>query len=83
MRLLDPTTGEAPLLLDDAFTRFDAKRLQLAFGILSEVAPERQVVLFTEDEGMVRRAEESGAACTVIRLPAPTARAQGAPAAVV
>jgi DNA repair exonuclease SbcCD ATPase subunit len=83
VRLLDPTTGEAPLLLDDAFTRFDAKRLQLAFGILSEVATERQVVLFTEDEGMVRRAEQSGAACSVIRLPAPTARAQSTPAAIL
>ena len=83
VRLLDATTGEAPLLLDDAFTRFDAKRLQLAFGILSEVASERQVVLFTEDEGMVRRAQESGAACSVIRLPVPTARAQSTPATVL
>jgi DNA repair exonuclease SbcCD ATPase subunit len=75
VRLLDPTTGEAPLLLDDAFTRFDARRLKSAFGILADTALERQVVLFTEDEGMVRRAEELGVACTVIRLPAPAARA--------
>lgn len=83
VRLLDPTTGEAPLLLDDAFTRFDAKRLRLAFGILSEVALERQVVLFSEDEDMVRVAEELGIACAVIRLPAPATRAETPGAAVL
>lgn len=74
VRLLDPTTGEAPLLLDDAFTRFDAKRLRLAFGILAEVASERQVVLFSEDEGMVSVAEGLGIRCAVVRLPAPAGR---------
>lgn len=83
VRLLDPTTGEAPLLLDDAFTRFDAKRLKLAFGILAEVASERQVVLFSEDEGMMRRADELGVACTIIRLPAPIARAERTEAAIL
>lgn len=83
VRLLDPTTGEAPLLLDDAFTRFDVKRLRLAFGILSEVALERQVVLFSEDEDMVRVAEELGIACAVIRLPAPATRAETPGAAVL
>lgn len=83
VRLLDPTTGEAPLLLDDAFTRFDAKRLNLAFGILAEVAAERQVVLFTEDEGMVRRADELSIGCTVIRLPAPTARTESTETAIL
>lgn len=76
VRLLDPTTGEAPLLLDDAFTRFDAKRLRLAFGVLSEVASERQVVLFTEDEGMINIAEDLKIPCSVIRLPAPAIRAE-------
>lgn len=76
VRLLDPTTGEAPLLLDDAFTRFDAKRLRLAFGVLSEIASERQVVLFTEDEGMIDIAEDLKIPCAVIRLPAPAIRAE-------
>lgn len=75
VRLLDPATGEAPLLLDDAFTRFDADRLRSAFEILAEVAAERQVVLFTEDEGMVRIAGDLGVRCAVIRLPAPSTRA--------
>jgi DNA repair exonuclease SbcCD ATPase subunit len=75
VRLLDPTTGEAPLLLDDALTRFDRKRLQLAFGLLAEVAAERQVVLFSEDEGMVDVAQALGIKCAVIRLPGPAARA--------
>lgn len=76
VRLLDPTTGEAPLLLDDAFTRFDAKRLRLAFGVLAEAASERQVVLFTEDEGMIDIAEDLKIPCSLIRLPAPAIRAE-------
>lgn len=76
VRLLDPTTGEAPLLLDDAFTRFDAKRLRLAFGVLAEVASERQVVLFTEDEDMIDIAEDLKIPCSLIRLPAPAIRAE-------
>lgn len=76
VRLLDPTTGEAPLLLDDAFTRFDAKRLRLAFGVLSEIALERQVVLFTEDEGMVGVGEDLRIPFSVIRLPLPAMRAE-------
>lgn len=76
VRMLDPTTGEAPLLLDDAFTRFDADRLRSAFEILAEVAAERQVVLFTEDEAMVRIAEELGVRYAVIRLPAPSTRVE-------
>jgi uncharacterized protein YhaN len=74
VRLLDPTTGEAPLLLDDAFTRFDAKRLRLAFGVLSDIASERQVVLFTEDEGMIAVGEDLRIPFSVIRLPSPTMR---------
>lgn len=74
VRLLDPTTGEAPLLLDDAFTRLDANRLRLAFGVLAEVASERQVMLFTEDENMICIAKDLGIPCSVIRLPAPAFR---------
>ena len=38
---------EAPLVLDDAFVRFDDKRLQAALTILQQQAASRQVILFT------------------------------------
>ena len=38
---------EAPLVLDDAFVRFDDKRLQAALNILQQQAGKKQVILFT------------------------------------
>ena len=38
---------EAPLVLDDAFVRFDDKRLQAALDILQQQAEKKQVILFT------------------------------------
>jgi hypothetical protein len=76
VRLLDPTTGEAPLLLDDPFARFDGERLRLALHVLRDVAAERQVVLFSEDPALVKEAEEICRHCAVIRLKAPLARAR-------
>lgn len=40
-------TPEAPLVLDDAFVRFDDQRLEKAMKILREEAQDKQVVLFT------------------------------------
>ena len=40
-------TPDAPLILDDAFVRFDDTRLQAALGLLKEIAEEKQVILFT------------------------------------
>lgn len=40
-------TPDAPLILDDAFVRFDDTRLQAALGLLQELAEEKQVILFT------------------------------------
>lgn len=74
--LLDPTTGEAPLLLDDPFARFDETRLRLALHVLRDVAAERQVVLFSEDAAIVEEAREICKGCAVISLPQPLARAR-------
>ena len=38
---------DAPLVLDDAFVRFDDKRLQAALDILQQQAKKKQVILFT------------------------------------
>ena len=40
-------TPEAPLVLDDAFVRFDDVRLQQAMDILKEAGEHKQVILFT------------------------------------
>lgn len=72
-RLLDRTTGAAPMLLDDPFAHFDAVRLRLALAVLGEVALERQVVLFSEDAGLVGELRELCPECTVITLPEPRA----------
>ncbi len=40
----------APLILDDAFVRFDDKRLAKALTVLKEYADNRQVILFTCQE---------------------------------
>lgn len=75
-RLLDPTTGRAPLFLDDPFARFDDRRLRYGLEILAEVAVRRQVVLFSDD---IRLADLIGEVCgvfQVIELPPPGARAE-------
>ncbi len=46
-RLALPEEGAAPVVLDDALVRFDDARLALALDVLSELAQERQVLLFT------------------------------------
>lgn len=69
-RLLHPK-GEAPLLLDDPFARFDPHRLRLGLDLLCEVAADRQVVVFTEDPRIATLAAESCAGCRTIQLPPP------------
>ena len=40
-------TPEAPLVLDDAFVRFDDVRLAQAMDILKQTSEDKQVILFT------------------------------------
>jgi len=47
LAVAEELTPEAPLVLDDAFVRFDDKRLKAAMEILKEYAEEKQVILFT------------------------------------
>jgi DNA repair exonuclease SbcCD ATPase subunit len=83
-RLLDATSGDAPLFLDDPFAHFDAERLRLGAELIAEVSGRRQVILFTEDAAVMERMQEACSECTVIELPdpvkdAPTALALSSP----
>lgn len=69
--LLDPTTGEAPLLLDEPFVHFDGMRLPLALELLGEEADERQVILFTTDVALAKQAAAVRNDSNVISLEAP------------
>ena len=42
-----PEASSCPLILDDALTAFDDKRLKLALACLMDLAKDRQVILFT------------------------------------
>ncbi len=70
-RLLAPTKGTPPLLLDDPFAHYDVERLRYGLEILSETAAERQVILFTEEPLLVSLAMEIAADCAMIELAAP------------
>jgi DNA repair exonuclease SbcCD ATPase subunit len=78
-RLLDPTTGEAPLFLDDPFARSDATRVRLGLRVLREFAVQRQVVLFSEDPELARAARRIADGCVVIELPPPGAEGPAVP----
>jgi DNA repair exonuclease SbcCD ATPase subunit len=73
-RLLAPTKGSAPLLLDDPFAHYDAKRLRFGLELVREAAEERQVIVFSEDEDLPELAEEICGDCKVIELPEPAVR---------
>ena len=47
LAVAEDLTPEAPLILDDAFVRFDDVRLAAALEILKEEAERKQVILFT------------------------------------
>jgi DNA repair exonuclease SbcCD ATPase subunit len=70
-RLLGPTKGAAPLLLDDPFARYDETRLRHALEVIAESARERQVILFSEDRALIDHALEVSPECAVIELPGP------------
>lgn len=74
-RMLDPTKGAAPLLLDDPFARSDPDRIRLALEVLGEMAAERQIIVFSEDPQLADVAAAVCSSCHVIDLPAPIERA--------
>jgi hypothetical protein len=74
-RMLDPTKGAAPLLLDDPFARSDPQRIRLAIELLGEMAAERQIIVFSEDPQLADVALELCSDCHVVQLPAPLERA--------
>lgn len=74
-RMLDRTTGGAPLLLDDPFDRFDSERLRLGLEVFNEVAQQRQVVLFSENDHVVDAVQSVCSGCNLIELPGPAAKA--------
>ena len=47
LAVAEALTPNAPLVLDDAFVRFDDTRLAQAMAILKETSAEKQVILFT------------------------------------
>lgn len=47
LAVAEELTPDAPLVLDDAMVRFDDKRLATALHILTEMAENKQVILFT------------------------------------
>lgn len=69
--MLDPKTGNVPLLLDDPFARFDDRRLEFGLEILRDVAGQRQVILFSEDKDLLQRARNVCGDCREIVLPSP------------
>lgn len=81
-RLLDPTVGAAPLLLDDPFARSDPKRTRLGLELLAEMAEDRQIVVFSEDPSVATLADEICDSCHVVELPEPVELAVPATQAV-
>ncbi len=74
-RLLDPSAGEAPLLLDDPFAHFDSERLRLGVELIAEVAERRQVILFTENVEVAQKVRDACPSCALIELADPVNRA--------
>ena len=50
LAVAEALTPDAPLVLDDAFVRFDETRLEAAMSILREMAKTKQVILFSCQE---------------------------------
>jgi uncharacterized protein YhaN len=72
-RMLDPTTGRAPLLLDDPFRHTDPARCRQSLELIGELAGKRQIILATEDPALVAVAAEVCDDVYSIGLPGPAA----------
>lgn len=76
-RLLAPTKGKAPLILDDPFAHYDRGRLLRGLEVVAEAAEERQIIVFSEDPDLADLARDACSTCHVIELPHPLAGAAG------
>jgi DNA repair exonuclease SbcCD ATPase subunit len=65
VRLLCPAGATPPVLLDDPFAHVDAERVERTLAYLSDLAADRQLILFSTDRAAVDLAPSSAA---VIRL---------------
>jgi DNA repair protein SbcC/Rad50 len=70
-RLLTPTKGTPPLLLDDPFAHYDEERMRYGLELVAEAAEERQIILFSEDRSLVESARQVCPSCEVIELATP------------
>jgi uncharacterized protein YhaN len=70
-RLLAPTKGKAPLLLDDPFAHYDRERSRRGLEVVAEATEERQIIVFSEDPELADLAREACSACHVIELAPP------------
>ena len=70
-RLLDPTTGAAPLLFDDPFAHIDSVRRGYALELIAELAASRQIILTTDDRALVHQAGQLCPDVHYIELTAP------------
>ncbi len=66
---MDREGARLPLILDETLVNWDQERRQRALDLLTDVAAERQVLLFTCHPGVAREAEDRGA--RRIDLPGP------------
>jgi uncharacterized protein YhaN len=72
-RLLAPTKGRPPLLLDDPFAFYDERRLRSGLEVIAEAAEERQIMLFADDPELAEYARQHCTSCVVIKLEPPDA----------
>ncbi len=70
-RLLAPTKGTSPLLLDDPFAHYDRGRLEQALELIGEAAQERQIIVFSEDAMLAELARQVCGSCAIIELEPP------------
>ena len=61
VRLLCPEGATPPVLLDDPFAHVDAERVARTLAYLSDLAADRQLILFSTDRAAVDLAPSSAA----------------------
>ncbi len=70
-KMLIPTTGPVPLVLDEPFAEFDEDRERSALQLVAEEADERQVIVLTKDRRLIDVVADLGLAPRIIELESP------------